>query len=231
MSLKKYLREQSYDLIDGPVRNHKLLQLWRKRLLDRIENYYEHIDHAFTSSHPLTEVTNNALNVNTTKKDDYSFNIGLTVLEDILKSIGLGNLSVTAEIKSGKKISISYDNAITKEIPVGEIENYLFNADFKHANPELLRSANRNTIIVISGVVLAKNLVVNIETSFQLNAEVIAKLNTIGDGKLDFSISNESTLKMVSHGTSFFPIAVKANRIDFDKGEFDRLSLVSNDLF
>lgn len=228
MSLKKYLRDQGYDLIEGPVRNHKPLQLWLKKIFDEIELYYSSIDHAFVSSIQLNEVANDALSINSTKKDDYGFNIGITLLEDILKSLGLGNFELSAKIKSGKKVTISYDNSLTKECPTGEIENYLSNADFRHNNPALLKNANRNNIIVISGIVFAKNLVVEIETDFNLSSELVASLNKVAEGKLDFSVNSQSKLKMVSSGTGYFPIAVKANRIDFDKGSFKKLILVTD---
>ena len=99
---------------------------------------------------------------------------------------------------------------------------------FKHPNKTLLRNANRDNILVISGVLLAKNLVVEIETDFSIDADLVASLNNIADGKLDFSMNNESKLKMVSSGNSYFPVAVKADRIDFDKGHFDNTNLVTD---
>ncbi|MFM1793999.1 MAG: hypothetical protein RL642_384, partial [Bacteroidota bacterium] len=45
-SLQHHLRESGYDLIDGPIRNHKLLQLWLKAGANAPELYYEHIHHA-----------------------------------------------------------------------------------------------------------------------------------------------------------------------------------------
>ncbi len=228
MSLVKYLRDQGYDLIDGPVRNQKPLQLWVKKVFDEVELYYSSIDHAFISSVPLNEVTNDALSVSSTKKDDYGFNIGITLLEDILKSLGLGDFEISTKIKSGKKVTISYDNSITKEVPTGEIENYLSNADFRYNNPALLKNANRNNIIVVSGIVYAKNLIIEVETDFNLSAELVAELNNATKGKLDFTMNSTSKLKMVSSGEGYFPIAVKANRIDFDKSSFKGLSLITN---
>lgn len=228
MNLKKYLRDQGYDLIEGPIRNHKPLQLWLKKSFDEIELYYANLSHAFTSDIPLNEFTNNALSINSTKKNEYNFNIGITLLEDILKSIGIGNVDLSAMLKSGKKVTISYDNSITKEFPTGEIENYLSNADFKHYNPALLKNANRNNIIIVSGIVYAKNLNVDIEIDFDINVDLIAKLNAIADGKLNFSTNNTSHLKMTSNDSGYFPIAVKANRIDFDKSEFIKLILVTD---
>ena len=228
MKLTKYLRDAGYDLIEGPVRNHKPLQLWIKTNFDEAQLYYKEISHAFSSSVQLTVTEDPALSVDTTKSDEYGFNIGVSLLEEILKSLGLGNFELSAKVKSGKNITISYDNSVTKVIPLGEITDYLSSADFKHPNPVLLKNANRNNILVITGAIMAQNLVVEIETDFSIDANLVANLNQAADGKLEFTAHSEQKLKMVSSGSSFFPIAVKANRIDFDKGVFKGLALVTD---
>ena len=58
---------------------------------------------------------------------------------------------------------------------------------FRHRNPALLKNSNRDNIIIISGIVFAKNLVVEIETDFRVTAELIAALTELADGKLDLS--------------------------------------------
>jgi hypothetical protein len=228
MNLTKTLRQQGYDLIEGPVRNHKLLQLWLKRAFNEVQLYYAHISHAFVSDAELNEIENTALKVDSTTKDEYNFNIGISLLEEILNSLGLGNMEISAEIQSGNKVTISYENSITKEVPIGEIQNYLSSSDFKYPNRNLLKNANRSNILIISGTLLAKNLVVEIVTDYTLDADLVARLNEMADGKLDFSKISESNLKMVSTGNTFFPIAVKADRIDFDKGHFDKTNLVTD---
>lgn len=228
MKLTKYLREAGYDMIGGPVRNHKPLQLWLKQAFNEADLYYSDINHAFSSSVSLTIVEDPALSISTTKNDEYGFNIGISLLEEILKSIGLGAFDLSAKIKSGKKVTISYDNSVTKVIPVGEITNYLATADFKHPNPVLLKNANRSNILIITGAVFAKNLTVEIETDFNLDVDLVAKLNTAADGKLDFTMNTTQKLKMVSDSVTPFPIAVKANRIDFDRGTFKNLKLVTD---
>ena len=70
---------------------------------------------------------------------------------------------------------------------LGEIHSYLANADFRYTNRRLLKNANRANILVVTGVLLAKNLVVEIETDFDLSVELVLKLNQVTDGKLDFS--------------------------------------------
>ncbi|UOK41703.1 MULTISPECIES: hypothetical protein [Flavobacterium] len=228
MKLTKYIRDAGYDLIEGPVRNHKPLQLWLKTTFDEAELYYGEINHAFNSSVQLTITEDLALSIDITKSDEYGFNIGVSLLEEILNSLGLGNFELSAKVKSGKKVTISYDNSVTKIIPLGEITNYLSTADFRHPNPVLLKNANRNNILVITGVVFAQNLVVEIETDFNIDANLVATLNQAAGGKLEFAANSQQKLKMVSSGTNFFPIAIKANRIDFDKGVFKGLTLVTD---
>jgi hypothetical protein len=228
MKLTKFLSDQGYDLIEGPIRNHKPLQLWLKKPLDEVELYYASVNHAFRSNVVLEEITNDALSVNSSQKDDYSFNIGITLLEEILKSLGLGSFEVSAKIKSGKKVTISYDNSITKEYAVGNVSDYFSSSDFIHVNPSLLKNANRNYILVITGIVFAKNLVVDIETDFALDAALVASLNEVAEGKLDFAMSSANKLKMVSSGNGYFSIAVKASRVDFDRSKFEKLILVTD---
>lgn len=228
MKLTKFLRDQGFDLIEGPVRNHLPLQLWRKSMFDEVELYYDHISHAFTSSVSLQTTQKPSLDVNASKKDDYNFNIGITLLEETLKSLGMGTFKLSSKIKSGKKVTMSYDNAMTEECPIGKINDYLTSADFNHSNPALLKDLNRNHVLVVTGILFAKNLVVQIDTDFTVDANLVAELNNSAEGKLDFSMVSASSIKMVSTGGSFFPIAVKANRIDFDRGEFKKTTLVTD---
>ncbi|TDO77811.1 hypothetical protein EV143_10343 [Flavobacterium chryseum] len=228
MKLTKYLSAQGFDLIEGPVRSHKPLQLWIKKPFDEAQLYYGSIEHAFKSDVVLTEIENPALSVDATQKDDYGFNIGITLLEEILKTLGLGTFEISAKIKSGKTVTISYENSITKEYAIGNLEEYLFDADFLHPNPSLLKNANNNNILLITGTVFAKNLVVNIETDFTLDSSLITSLNAVAEGKLEFTMSSASKLKMISNVGIYFPIAVKANRIDFDRSRFQQLILVTD---
>lgn len=233
MSLKKLLRKQGYDLIDGPDRKHQPLQLWLKKFNDQIEIYHENIDHAFISNGSLNELRRDALNINYTQKDNYNFNIGLTVLEEILTAIGVNNFRLSTKFLKGKQITIGYDNAITVEYPIGDIENYLAAADFRHYNPALLKNLNRNNVFIISGVIFAKNLIAEIDTDMDFNTETIANLNNAADGRLVFSMTRTSKLKMTSVGTGFFPVAAKANKIIYSKGIFKNQELVTDrqDLF
>ncbi|MFY0631039.1 MAG: hypothetical protein JXR05_11705 [Flavobacteriaceae bacterium] len=228
MNLAKKLKDSGYDLIESPIRNQKLLQLWLKRTFDDIDLYYENVTHPFDSPVELSVSDDPALTVDSTYKVDYKFNIGLSVVGKLLESFGLGMLDLSSKINKGKKISISYDNSVTKEVTTGVLENYFFASDFKYKNPRFIKYLNRDKVIIISGIMLAKNLVVEIETDSAVEAGLEAKLNEIADGKANFTKESDSVLKMKSVGNSYFPIAVKLHRIDFDRGTFDQLRLVSD---
>lgn len=233
MKLTQFLTNQGYDLIEGPVRNHKPLQLWLKKSFDEAQLYYADIQHAFKSDVILTEIENPALSVNASKKDDYGFNIGITLLQEILKTLGLGAFEINAKIQSGKSITISYDNSFTKEYTIGNLEDYFFEADFLHPNPSLLKNANQNNILIITGVVFAKNMVADIETDFTVDTGLVVNLNETVEGKVIFTKSADNKIKMVANGEIHFPIAVKASRIDYDRSRFQKLILVtdSNNIF
>lgn len=228
MNLTKTLRKQGYDLISGPIRNHQLLQLWLKTPFNDVELYYAHLDHAFTSTVALKSIENPSLQIDATIKDTYGFNIGMSLLQELLNSLGLGAFELSLEVASGKKISISYKGAVTREVPIGELENYFSNADFKHPNKTLLRNANRDQLLLITGVLFAKNLVVDIETDVAIDPDLIVKLTDLVAGELNFSKQGSHSLQMVSSGKSFFPIAVKASRVYFDKGHFEKTYLISD---
>jgi hypothetical protein len=234
MDLKKLLQSHGYDLIDGPVRNHRLLQLWLKKDMDRAELYYNHLTDAFKGSDVPEEVVNTALKVSSSDTDEYQFNIGITVLEGILKSIGLGEIGLSAKIKSGKKVTISYGDSTTREVPIGEIENYLASADFTHPNPVLLRNARRDNILIVTGLVIAKDLTVKIETDFKVDAGLVASLESMAAGKAGFTSQSDNMIDMQAPGNEPFPVAVKASRIGFRDTGFNNLKLVTDnraDLF
>jgi hypothetical protein len=231
-SLQQHLREAGYDLIDGPIRNHKPLQLWLTEGFNQPELFYADILHAFNSSTKLRISKDPSLAINDTHKNDYAFQIGITLVQEWMQSIGLPPINFNASINSGKKVSISYKNAMTEVVPIGNLTEFFSSADFLHPNPVLLRHANRNHLLVITGVVTAEQLVAEMETDSKINSKIITALKKSANNKIEFSSTRNNTLKMVA-GSGRFPIAVKASRLDFDKGRFHGLTLVTDgrDLF
>lgn len=227
-NLSRNLRDQGYDLINGPLRNYKTLQLWLKKPGNPLELYYACLQHAFAADIPLEIGVNEALRVSSRYKNEYNFNIGMSLLNPLLASFGLNNLELETLITSGKSISIAYEGSSSKEIPMGTVEQYLHEADYLHPNPSLFKNANKDHIILISGVLLAKNLIISIETDFEVKPILLAALDKKTDGKLNAFKKSDRVLKMVSEGKNLFPIAVKANRLHFDKGHFIKSNLVTD---
>lgn len=226
-SLQLHLRNAGYDLIDGPIRNHKPLQIWMKQGLNQAELYYDDILHAFKSPVKLRVAKDKSLSINDTQKNDYAFQIGITLVQELMQSIGLPAVDFNAAIKTGKKVSISYKNAISEVVPLGELTDFFTKADFIHPNPVLLRNANRNNLLIITGVVTAEQLVAEMETDYKINSKLLSALKKTVKNEIEFSISRNNTLKMVA-GTGRFPVAVKASRLDFDKGRFNGLGLITD---
>lgn len=233
MNLKKELRKVGFDLINGPIRNHKPLQLWLKKMSNSVELYYEHLSHALLqdSNISIEPVEDKALSVTYDSQQEYKFNIGITVLEELLTSLGFGNLGLSTKIETGKKITLSYNSSLTQVVPSGNISDFLSTADFRHPNRGFLRNANRDNILIISGVLMARDLKATIETDFEISPKLEAELSKLVSGEIDFSIIGKKKLQMISEGNSYFPIAVKANRIDWDNGEFKKMTLVTDNRF
>ncbi len=231
MTLKEKVRKRGFDLIDSPIRNHKPLQLWLKKPLNPVELYYEHIAHALEAESELTVIEDQALSVDYSNEQNYKFNVGITILENLLTSLGLGNLGLNVKLSGGKKVSLSYDNSKTLSVPLGNLQQYLSEADFKHPNPVFLHNANHDRILVISGALVAKNLKATFESNVDFSADVDVELTELASGKAEFNFDSKKKLVMTSEGNSFFPVAVKANRIDWDKGEFAGTKLVTDNRF
>ncbi|MFM7222520.1 MAG: hypothetical protein ACKO03_03725 [Bacteroidota bacterium] len=228
MNLTKHLRGAGYDLIEGPVRNHQPLQLWLKRGFDQPELYYQHIDHAFSAPTALDLREDPALSVDSTYQLEHTFHVGMTVVGEILESIGVPRLDLTVELGIGRKVKIGYKDSMTRAVPLGELTAYLSEADFLHVNPVLLKHLHRNQMFILSGIVFAQKLEVAIEAEHEFDSKGIAKLSKLKDPSVALKFEGKSVLKMEASGNGMFPIAVKVNRIDFDKGEFKGLHLVTD---
>ena len=121
LTINKHLSNAGYDLIDGPVRNHKPLQIWIKHAFSPAELYYENIQHAFQSTVKLKLEKDPSLVVDESLQSQYAFNIGLTLLKEIFQGVGLPPLELEELFQSGKKMSNSYKNALSELVPLGII--------------------------------------------------------------------------------------------------------------
>lgn len=227
MNLTKLLRKNGFDLIDGPNRDHKLLQVWRVKTTDSLHLYAKHIDKVFESSIHLNANPEPSLvlPIDSSKVDTYNFNIGVNVLNGLLKTLKLGELNLNSSITKERRLSISFDQTDSLTIPAGEIDSYLHNADVREEH--VLKELNRNNLVVISGLIRARKIIVEIESTTESSNKLSAEVNAAIEGKLQFNPTAEKKIKMEYEG-NHFPIAVMAHRIDYDKGVFANTVLVTD---
>ena len=84
-------------------------------------------------------------------------------------------------------------------------------ADFMHPNKRLLKNANRNNLLLITGMLTAKT-----------------EFSKLFNGKFESGHASENKLVMSANDIGLFPIAAKVHRIDFDGGQFVNTTLLSD---
>ncbi len=229
MNLTKLLRNQGFDLIDGPVRGYKPLQVWSKKPFNEVSFYAKHLKEIILNDEVvLNEVKSPVMDINSSVHNEFSFNIGLSVLEDVLKGTDIGDLGLKNNIKGGKSVTISYDNAFVEEYTQHNLEQYIHKGDIGEGDVPLLKQLNDNNLLLISGVIYAKNMTVDIDSKLNFDSELVLKLNKIADGKVTFNNSNSKSIKMTTELTEALPIAVKAYRIVFFRSQFKKIELITD---
>lgn len=228
MSLKKTLQKQNYDLIQGPIRDEGLLQIWKKKDLESIHLYERSIDKAFEQEFTGEPFENKALSITSSEKQEFDFTAGIGFINNALVQFNIANANLETHFKSGKNVTVSYDNSFTKEVTELDIEKYLTKVDTSNLIHSMLTELNRNHLFVISGVVFAKNLDFVINSNHNIDAEIEAQLNKIGQGKINFQKTGDQQISMKSTTNEVFPIAVKAYRMHFVKSKFKKLELVTD---
>lgn len=228
MDLIKHLSKSGYDLIDGPIRNHQPLQLWLKQGANRPELYFEHINQVFKNPKELVVDEDPTLNVDATQQVEHDFTTGLTVLKELMQGIGGTPFDISTGIQTGRKISIKYKDAYAASVAIGQLTTYLGESRIEDLSESFIHNLNSNQVLLITGVVFAKQLVMDVSTDRDIDLTWVAKLQAAKDPKLSFSLENKRQLKMTTNGSKVFPIAIKANRLDYDRAKFKRMRLVTD---
>jgi hypothetical protein len=228
MDLIKHLSKSGYDFIDGPIRNHQPLQLWLKQGANRPELYYDHINQVFKNSSVLEVDEDPTLNVEATHQVEHDFTVGLAVLKELMQGIGGTPFDISTGIQTGQKISFKYKDAYTASVSIGKLATFLSQSNLEDVSEHFMHHLNANQVLLITGVVFAKQLVMDVSTDRDIDISWVAKLQAAKDPKLSFSLENKRQLKMTTSGTKEFPIAIKASRLDFDQGDFKRMRLVTD---
>jgi len=139
-----------------------------------------------------------------------------------------GEFAPNVGLESGKQIGLSYDQVTSTEVAIGGVQNYLMVADFLHPNKRLLKNANRNNLLLITGILVAKSIHVEIESENKIDSTTKTEFSKFFNGKFELERASEKKLVMSANDIGFFPIAVKVHRIDFDGGQFVNTTLLSD---
>ncbi len=228
MSLKETLQEQNYDLIQGPIRNQDLLQVWIKKDFDQITIYRKSISKVFDQPFVADPLVNEALSMVSAESETFDFSSGINFVKNALHQFDIMDVDIDGHIKNGKSVTVSYENSYTKEFTSGAIAEYLSHVTFNSENRSLQKQLNRDNLIIIAGVVFAKNLNVKIEATTDDDVGLEAKLNQFGSAKVKIAKIAEHEIAMMVDSDEDFPIAVKAYRIKFRNDRFSGLKLVSD---
>lgn len=228
MSLTEKLKKQNYDLIDGPVRNHDLLQVWNKRKADRATLYSQSMNMLFDQTFQPPVVEAPALTVDNNDKEEFDFNAGIGIAENALKSFKLPEARLDFQLTNAKSISISYNQSFTREIEKYALEKFLSGIKVEALIPSLVNALDRDSLIVISGVLYAKELKVAFESEGLVETKLESSLGKIGDAKISIKRTSDKNLTLTAESDEAIPIAVKAFRIRFHQGKFQQLVLTTD---
>jgi hypothetical protein len=227
--LSRKLRKNGFDMIDGISREHRVLQIWKKKMGDVAQLSFGDINKAFSNPDKVLTISKaNALDAVSDASKEFKFNIGASVLEDLLAQAKLGELGLNSKIEKGKKVTISFSDAYTEQVENGELTEYFHGADVLPNSPAFLKDLNRDNFIVITTVLFAKNLKAEIESESKISADLDAKVNGIVGGKLSLVRNSDSKVTLNARVGEDFPIAVKFSKIKYDNSTFDNLIQVSD---
>jgi hypothetical protein len=228
MSLKETLQKQNYDLIQGPVRNQDLLQVWMKKSFDQITIHRKSISKIFDQPFAGEPLVNKAMSIVSDESETFDFSSGINFVKNALHQFDIMDVDIEGHIKNGKSVTVRYDNSYTKEFTAGAIADYLSHVTFDAENRSLQKQLNRDNLIVVAGVVFAKNLNVKIEATSDDDVGLETKLNQFGSAKVKIAKIDEHEIDMMVDSDEDFPIAIKAYRMKFRNDRFTGLKLVSD---
>lgn len=230
MSLTKLLKSKGFDFIDSPMRSHILLQLWRKSVSNPATFYAHHYSDIFKDNGTvINPLKANALDVNATKTNKLQFNLGLSGLKNLLANLNLGNVGIDSKITGGKTISTSFNSAYSIVIPEVELDALFTDTDIKLNSTNLMKHLNSNDILIVSGILYAKELLIEIESDNEITAQTEADIALAVSGKIQVERTGAKSIKMTTTLPDEFPIAIQAHQLAFNKGEFNKAKLITDD--
>jgi hypothetical protein len=228
MKLKQILRDQAYDLVEGPERGFAPLQLWRKKSFQKIEPYEGNIQEIFGIDNQLTEHPARVTNINFSNHQDFEFKHGVSVLKTLLEKLNLGDLGGELSGKIDRKITASYSGCQSRKVYPRDLIQYFEKADLTSAGNSFLDDANKDNFIVITGVMEATDIQWVLESTIDLKSELKTTIKKMVDLNLKHDFLNEKKLELTFEGVEPLVFAVKASRLVCKKDQFHELKPVSD---
>jgi hypothetical protein len=238
MSLIKELKDQNFDLIDGPSLNYHPLSLWRKRNelefagfeTTNVSNYFDNIK-ALPSiaNFPAADEFSG---INTEK---LGLNIGLSLLKT---QTGIDPAKFSAYFKMQRTMQFSYSGVTGEMVDKGLLQLWLSKADFNDdLTSVLIQAFNLDQFFVVLAVLKATkiSLVISKTTDLGTDAEISAAVSGIPvQGNLQFTRQTESEYHLsyeTSDPNKGKVIAAMPGRIKFESKKFKQIVYPQQEIF
>lgn len=221
MILANKLRKQGYDLLLGQTRQHQLGQIWKKPVLDKISLYANSSGELFSPEFEYSPEKKEVLVAEMLSENTFGIGVGISMVKGLDKILG----NIDLHLKSTRQISLGYDDAEMMEVPSSIIEKYFYKSKLNDAVPSILEAMNKNQLIFISGIIVAKGLKIHIKKDIAAGIELPQELIKV-NVKIAGQTANE--LVLTTKTQDYIPLAVKAHRLDFDKGIFSKATLLTD---
>lgn len=243
MNLEKELKKQGYDLIKGSVRNQKLLQIWNKNGNDPITYYgcfrTEGKDSIMKSLYPSFNDLNISSTINDNTLDSNVLQMlcaertkmngafGATFLSKILGK----DYSNTVDGLFSKQndLTMSYKQVFSQVVPKGKIDVFFSQANLDHLPKVLTKDWNRKNMYIISSLILAKEIMIENNGSFDLDIEAhLSNASELSNGQFSIETNSNSSFSMSFQDDFALPVAVKAYRLDFNNNNYKKARMVTD---
>jgi hypothetical protein len=128
-------------------------------------------------------------------------------------------------------MAVSFSDTSTETVAIADLDDYLHDADICQVNPALMKDLNFNNILVITGVLQAKKLITEVEFNHDITGEIFADVPKVDIGaSVNFEFIGKNKIRMTAQTPVSFPVAVRAHRLDYDKGVFKKSVPVTDKL-
>jgi len=228
MNIEKILRKQSYDLIEGPIRDFSLLQLHVKDPAQAIQNTGHFLTDDPAEVKSLSTDPAKMTDIDYTKTHDVDINHTAKVLEKLLEKLNMGNLGAEFTQTFDRTVTMSYKNSTQRELNTIKLDQFLSDFDFDNSYRMLKREGEENDLIIITGVVESPEINWKLTSKSGTDLKVDATIKKLVDIGINPKINTEKTVEFTTNGVDPLVFGVKAHRIIFKNDKYDKLRPITD---